>query len=229
MQTDEINMLDRLPQDWQRHLHLTDNNFEHLAQFLELEYNSCVVYPPQGEIFKAFAMTSFDNVKVVILGQDPYHKEGQANGLAFAVRDDFFPKPPSLRKIFNEVERDCQCTLNRSNSSLLGWAQQGILLLNTTLTVRSANPLSHTKQGWEEFTDRVIQRLVQRSDPVVFLLWGKHAQTKASLIKTPHFILSAAHPSPLARGFAGCGHFSKVNQILTSLGKLPIDWIKVSI
>jgi uracil-DNA glycosylase len=200
-----------------------------LLKFIDLEYNTNIIYPPKEQIFAAFQQTDYDQVKVVILGQDPYHQANQANGLAFAVSDNFFPKPPSLRRILDEVERDCGHTIDRHNSSLRGWTKQGVLLLNTILTVKQGVPLSHSKRGWEQFTDHVIQTLAQRTDPIIFLLWGKHAQNKETLlVHSSHIILKAPHPSPLARGFQGCGHFSRVNQILTSMGKTPIDWEKVT-
>lgn len=228
---DIFNLINNLPLDWQQQLsHILNEDFVHnLSQFLTTENHNYTIYPPQEQLFAALCATNFYDVRVVIIGQDPYHKQGQANGLAFAVHDNYFPKPPSLRRILKEVEADCQCILNKNLSSLLGWAQQGVLLLNTTLTVRSANPLSHQKQGWEQFTDSIILKLTQRSDPIIFLLWGKHAQTKQTLIHPPHFVLTAPHPSPLAQGFQGCKHFTKVNEILTSVGKNPIDWTRVSL
>lgn len=196
-----------------------------LRKFLFTEYNEQIVYPPKSNIFRALQFTDFNDVKVCILGQDPYHGATQANGLAFAVSDSITSKPPSLRRIFDEVERDTNVKVNRSQSSLEGWAKQGVLLLNTTLTVREHTPRSHVGKGWETFTDKVISILNDREEKVIFLLWGKHAQQKVPLITNPqHVVLIAPHPSPLARGFEGCKHFSKVNELLTT----PIDWSSIS-
>jgi len=216
-----------LPASWQSHLDIS--NYV-LGKFLETEYAIHTIYPPKHLIFKALELVSYDQVKVVIIGQDPYHQSSQATGLAFAVPDEIYPKPPSLRRILDEVERDCLCKIDRNHSSLIGWANQGVLLLNTILTVRASSPLSHSRKGWEVFTDNILQTLSKHPDPIVFLLWGSRAQSKQHLIIGPnHFILTAPHPSPLARGFIGCSHFSETNRILTSIGKTPIDWSRVQL
>lgn len=220
----------KLPLHWVPHLRdiLEAPHILHLEHFLSTEYNQHQIYPAACDIFRALEFTHFDTIKVVILGQDPYHQPGQANGLAFAVHDNFYPKPPSLRRILDEVEQDCQCHIDRNHSALTGWASQGVLLLNTILTVRESSPLSHKQQGWEYFTDHIIHQLSHRSDPPIFALWGKCAQTKKSLINTSCFVLEAPHPSPLARGFKGCSHFTKINALLTSLNQTPINWSIIS-
>lgn len=183
-----------------------------------------VVYPPGPEIFKAFELTPVQDVKVVILGQDPYHGAGQAMGLSFSVPDGV-PAPPSLKNIFKEIESDLGVTMSGS-PNLEKWARQGVLLLNSILTVRSGAAASHSGIGWQRFTDAVIKYISDNLDGVVFLLWGNYARGKKELIDTSrHTVLEAAHPSPLARGaFFGCRHFSKTNEILVSEGKTPIDW-----
>ncbi len=199
--------------------------FIKLRSFLKLEKKSGVmICPPGPRIFAAFNETPFHKVKAVIIGQDPYHGPGQANGLCFSVASGI-RKPPSLQNIFKELHRDLGIPIPQ-DGNLDKWAKQGVLLMNATLTVRSDSPGSHQHQGWEEFTDAAIRALSQHSNGLVFLLWGRFAQAKANLIDTSrHFILQAAHPSPLARtGFAGCSHFSKTNEILRSLGKEEIDW-----
>lgn len=220
----------KLPLHWVPHLLdiLETPHILHLEHFLSTEYNQHQIYPAACDIFRALELTHFNTIKVVILGQDPYHQPGQANGLAFAVHDSFYPKPPSLRRILDEVERDCKYRVDRNDSSLTGWAGQGVLLLNTILTVRESSPLSHVQQGWEHLTDHIIYQLSLRPDPVVFALWGRRAQAKKSLIhKSPH-ILEAPHPSPLARDFKGCSHFTKINALLTLLNQTPINWSMIS-
>jgi uracil-DNA glycosylase len=198
--------------------------FIKLKQFLTAEKQSFQVYPPGKLIFSAFNLTPFDNLKVVIIGQDPYHGPGQANGLCFSVSPGV-PPPPSLKNIFKELNTDLDIPIPYSGN-LEPWAKQGVLLLNATLTVRANTPGSHQKKGWETFTDAVIKSISDNKKGIVFLLWGNFAQTKEALINTDkHFILKAAHPSPLARGaFFGCKHFSKTNKILLSEGRQPIDW-----
>ncbi|NUM87673.1 MAG: uracil-DNA glycosylase [Bdellovibrionales bacterium] len=184
-----------------------------------------VIFPRGSEIFNALNLTPLSKVKVVILGQDPYHGAGQAHGLCFSVRDGV-PFPPSLRNIFQELHADLGVPIPPSGN-LTKWARQGVLLLNAVLTVEESKAASHKGKGWEIFTDRVIQVLSEREDPVVFLLWGAFAQSKAKLIRTPpHLILKTVHPSPLSahNGFFGCRHFSKTNEILRSWGREPIDW-----
>lgn len=198
--------------------------FFELKQFLIEEKKSHVVYPPGNKIFSAFNLTPFDHVKVVIIGQDPYHGPGQANGLSFSVSNGI-AKPPSLQNIFKELQTDLGLKIPVSGN-LEKWAQQGVLLLNATLTVRKSCAGSHQHKGWEIFTDAVINQISRKSSGVVFLLWGRYAQSKEALIdQEKHFVLKAAHPSPLARGaFFGCRHFSRTNEILSSLGKETIDW-----
>ena len=201
------------------------NSFSELKTFLIHEKKKHIVYPPSHLIFSAFNHTPFKKVKVVIIGQDPYHKKGQANGLCFSVNDGIKP-PPSLANIYKEVKSDTNCKeINSGN--LKKWAIQGVLLLNSTLTVRQNNPGSHQKKGWENFTDRVIFKLSSRKKKLIFLLWGKFAQKKIKLIdKKKHKVFNASHPSPFSAysGFFGCKHFSKTNQFLISIGKKPINW-----
>lgn len=183
------------------------------------------IYPPAKCIFAAFDLTPFENVKVVLLGQDPYHGEGQAHGLCFSVPNGITP-PPSLVNIFKELKNDLGITPPK-HGNLQKWAKQGVLLLNATLTVRANTPGSHQHKGWENFTDEVIRLLSSQKSGLVFLLWGKYAQAKEALIdKTKHYVLKAAHPSPFSadNGFFGCRHFSKTNEILQQQGKEPIDW-----
>ncbi|MBQ7575857.1 MAG: uracil-DNA glycosylase [Bacteroidales bacterium] len=199
--------------------------FESLVSTLHQEKRSGrVIYPPGPLIFNAFNLTPIDQVKVVIIGQDPYHGPGQAEGLSFSVPHGITP-PPSLKNIYKEIESDLGVTLHK-DGSLEGWARQGVFLLNAILTVRAGAPASHSRIGWAEFTDAVIRTLSERRDGLVFLLWGNFARSKKALIDTSkHHILEAAHPSPLAGGaFFGCRHFSKTNAILESEGLTPIDW-----
>ena len=199
--------------------------FAQLVRFLHQEKAAGkMIYPPGNQIFRAFELTPLPQVKVVILGQDPYHGPGQAMGLSFSVPDGI-PAPPSLRNIFQEIESDLGIRMSGS-PNLEPWARQGVLLLNSVLTVLAAQPTSHSRIGWQEFTDAVIRCLNQRCKGIVFLLWGRYAQEKAALIdQQKHHVLLAAHPSPLARGaFFGCRHFSKTNQLLLAEGKTPINW-----
>ncbi len=199
--------------------------FEQLVRFLHVEKRAGkVIYPPGPSIFRAFDLTPLPAVKVVILGQDPYHGPGQAMGLSFSVPDGI-PAPPSLKNIFQEIETDLGVKMS-GRPNLEGWARQGVLLLNSVLTVEAGQPTSHSRIGWMEFTDAVIRTISERREGVVFLLWGRFAQEKSALIDTTkHHVLMAAHPSPLARGaFFGCRHFSKANQILISEGLEPIQW-----
>lgn len=183
-----------------------------------------VIFPPGGQIFKAFELCPLDKVKVVILGQDPYHGYGQAMGLSFSVPQGV-EAPPSLKNIFKEIESDLGIRMSGS-PDLRPWAEQGVLLLNSVLTVRAGQPASHSKIGWQTFTDAVIKTISDRCEGVVFLLWGNYARSKAVLVdKSRHHVLEAPHPSPLARGaFFGCRHFSATNEILAAEGKSPIDW-----
>ena len=198
--------------------------FHDLKFFLEAEKKKHTIYPPGNKIFSAFNRTPFDKVKVVIIGQDPYHGPGQANGLSFSVSSGI-RKPPSLVNIFKELYADLAIPIPQ-DGNLEPWAEQGVLLLNATLTVKAGLPGTHQKKGWEKFTDAVIKTISDNKKGIIFLLWGNFAQTKAALIdKEKHFILAAAHPSPLARGaFFGCKHFSKTNKLLEHQGIMPIDW-----
>ena len=196
-----------------------------LRDFLKKEYSSQTIYPSMYDIFNAQKATAFGDVKVVILGQDPYHGPGQAHGMCFSVKKGVVP-PPSLVNIFKELERDCGCEIP-SHGYLADWAAQGVLLLNTVLTVREGQPNSHKGMGWEIYTDNVIRKLNERSRPMVFMLWGSNARSKKVYLTSPqHLILEAPHPSPLSayRGFFGCGHFSKANRFLAEHGMEPVDW-----
>ena len=199
--------------------------FASLVRFLHNEKEAGkVIYPPGGLIFRAFELTPLPEVKVVILGQDPYHGPRQAMGLSFSVPSDV-PAPPSLKNIFKEIQTDLGITMS-GNPNLEGWARQGVLLLNAMLTVQAGVAGSHKAIGWQEFTDAVIKCISDRCNGVVFLLWGNFARGKKELIDTSrHYVLEAAHPSPLAGGaFFGCRHFSKTNELLIKEGKTPIDW-----
>lgn len=200
--------------------------FQALWQHLQTERSAGKqIYPEQSKIFDALKLTSFEQVKVVILGQDPYHGPGQAEGLSFSVPAGI-PHPPSLQNIFKELQQDLGIAYPKTGS-LRPWAQQGVLLLNTILTVEGGKAQSHQNLGWQNFTDRLIQQLNQHRQGLVFLLWGSHAQKKQELIDaSQHFILKSPHPSPLSahRGFFGCRHFSKTNQLLAQQGLEPIDW-----
>lgn len=201
---------------------------QEIKEFLEKEKElRQEVFPPEEEVFNAFSKTPFEEVKVVIIGQDPYHGKGQAHGLCFSVKKGVTP-PPSLKNIFKEMQSDLGLT-PPDHGCLESWAKQGVLMLNATLTVRSGQPKSHYGIGWERFTDAVVEALCKKKDPIVFLLWGRSAIDKARNIldrnKHNHVILSCAHPSPFsATKFLGCRHFSKTNQVLASWNKSPIDW-----
>lgn len=199
--------------------------FASLVRFLHDEKAAGkVIYPPGSLIFNAFALTPVDRVKVVVIGQDPYHGPGQAMGLSFSVPDGM-PAPPSLRNIFREIQDDLGIRMS-GRPNLEGWARQGVLLLNASLTVQAGLANSHSRIGWQTFTDAVIRYLSENREGLVFLLWGGYARSKKALIDTTrHHVLEAAHPSPLAGGaFFGCRHFSKTNEILQAEGKTPIDW-----
>ncbi len=213
--------------DWDEILkeEFTKDYYIRLESFLEEERKSYTILPPEENVFTAFKTTSFAETKVVILGQDPYHGENQSHGLAFSVMPGV-RIPPSLRNMFKEIEQSLGHVMPDSGY-LLSWANQGVLLLNTVLTVRKEEANSHRKKGWEQFTDRVIGALNEREDPVIFILWGNNAKEKMKMITNPqHHILTAVHPSPLSasRGFFGCNHFVMVNEILVGEGKKPIDW-----
>ena len=202
-----------------------DENYQKIRSFLKQEYSHHIVYPDMYDIFNCFKLTPFDQVKVVLLGQDPYHNEGQAHGLCFSVQDGV-DAPPSLVNIYKELHDDLGCPIPKSGN-LTKWAKQGVLLLNTALTVRAHMANSHKNCGWTWFTDNVIQRISQQRDHVVFILWGGNARSKKSLIDSSrHCILECAHPSPLSayNGFFGCRHFSKANQYLVEHDVSPVDW-----
>ena len=199
--------------------------YQQLRKNLTQEYKTRTIYPAMDNIFNALKYTAYEDVKVLLLGQDPYHGQGQAHGLCFSVQKGV-DKPPSLKNMFKELESDLGIAAP-SHGCLTDWAKQGILLLNTVLTVREGEPNSHKRLGWTIFTDKVIELLNERQDPVIFVLWGRNALEKLPLItNSHHYVLSAAHPSPLSasRGFLGCKHYSKINEILKSMGKTPIDW-----
>lgn len=201
--------------------------FQQIVTFLKTEKAAAkTIYPPGPLIFNAFNQTPFNRVKVVIIGQDPYHGAGQAHGLSFSVPNGIKP-PPSLVNIFKEIQTDTGVAMPHEYGNLTKWAEQGVLLLNAILTVRANEPASHQKIGWMEFTDAVIQKISAEKKGIVFLLWGRFAQDKQLLIdETRHFVLKAAHPSPFSadKGFFGCKHFSKTNEILVKQGSEPVDW-----
>ncbi|MFT5281829.1 MAG: uracil-DNA glycosylase [Yoonia sp.] len=215
--------------DWQTLLGAEKEKeyFKSLLEFVQSRRNDAVkVFPNKPEVYNAFALTPCDQVKVVILGQDPYHGEGQAHGLCFSVQNGV-KIPPSLRNIYKELSADIEGFIVPKHGNLTNWARQGILMINTVMTVDEANANSHKGKGWEQFTDTVIAQVSEHLHDVIFLLWGKPAQQKIKLIDTSkHHVLMSVHPSPLSahRGFLGCKHFSQVNELLIKLGKNPIDW-----
>ena len=198
-----------------------------LREFLKAEYSTHKIYPPMNDIYNALRYTTYTDARVVILGQDPYHGPGQAHGLCFSVKAGV-PQPPSLKNIFKELKDEIGMEIPVSGE-LTGWAKQGVLLLNTTLTVREGLPQSHKGRGWEILTDKIIEYMNEKSTPVVFMLWGGNARAKRTLITNPnHLVLECAHPSPLSayNGFFGCGHFKRANEFLSKNGLVPIDWSK---
>ena len=200
--------------------------YKELYKFVKNEYDNHVIYPPADDIFNAFHFTPLSEVKVLILGQDPYHNEHQAHGLCFSVLPDQPEIPPSLQNIYKELESDLGCYIP-NNGYLEKWARQGVLMLNTVLTVRAHQANSHQGKGWEQFTDAIINAVNAQDRPVVYLLWGRPAQSKIPMLTNPkHLILKAPHPSPLSayRGFFGCKHFSQTNEFLMKNGLMPIDW-----
>jgi uracil-DNA glycosylase len=200
-----------------------------LREFLKTEYFSRKIYPPMNDIFNALKYTSYEDARVVILGQDPYHGEGQAHGLCFSVKERT-PFPPSLKNIFKELNDSLGIAIPTSGE-LVGWAKQGVLLLNTTLTVREGMPQSHKGHGWEILTDRIIELMNEKERPVVFMLWGGNARAKKALITNEkHLVLECAHPSPLSAyaGFFGSNHFAKANEYLASKNEKPIDWSRIN-
>lgn len=217
----------KLDNDWEELLkdEFKKEYYLKLREFLKEEYSTKIIYPNMDNIFEALKHTSYKDTKVLILGQDPYHGENQAHGLAFSVQPNV-AIPPSLLNIYKELKNDIGCFIP-NNGYLIPWADQGILLLNTALTVIAHEANSHKGRGWEIFTDKIIELLNDREEPVIFVLWGANARKKKELIHSNrHYVLEAPHPSPLSahRGFFGCKHFSKINEILTYLGKTPIDW-----
>ncbi|MFJ7889558.1 uracil-DNA glycosylase [Lysinibacillus xylanilyticus] len=222
-------MKEDFPNDWRTILteEIEKTYYTKLRQFIADEYSTETIYPPINDIMNAFYTTAYHDVKVVILGQDPYHGPNQAHGLSFSVMPGI-PHPPSLRNMLKELQDDLGCPIPQ-NGTLTKWAQQGVMLLNTVLTVRAGQANSHKEQGWEQFTDAVIDKLASRDKPIIFVLWGKPAQRKKLLIRkypTPHLILEAPHPSPLSayRGFFGSKPYSKINTQLVEWGEQPIDW-----
>ncbi|MCY0998852.1 uracil-DNA glycosylase [Myxococcus sp. MISCRS1] len=218
---------DGLPEDWKRELKsaLDSPSFQELERFVAQEREAATVFPSEEDLFSAFRLTPYSDVRVLLLGQDPYHGPGQAHGLAFSVKPGV-PSPPSLVNIFKELEADVNEPRPKTGS-LIPWAEQGVLLLNAVLTVRQAQPNSHAGHGWEDFTDAVIRAVSAKQDAVVFLLWGKYAQKKKKLIDAKrHVVIEGTHPSPLSAssGFFGSKPFSKVNQALESKGRPPVDW-----
>ncbi len=214
--------------DWQEALsgEFKKDYYRNLYNFVKQEYHEHIIYPPSDEIFNAFHYTPLSKVKVVILGQDPYHEENQAHGLSFSVKETQPKIPPSLQNIYKELHADLGCYIP-NNGYLKKWADQGVLLLNTLLTVRAHEAFSHKGRGWEEFTDAVIKVLNEQDRPVVYLLWGAPAGKKAEMLNNPkQLVLKSPHPSPLSasRGFFGCRHFSKCNEFLLAHGLEPIDW-----
>lgn len=200
--------------------------YKELYDFVKEEYSTRVIYPPADDIFNALHLTPLKEVKVVILGQDPYHNEHQAHGLSFSVLPDQREIPPSLQNIYKELHDDLGCYIP-DNGYLEKWARQGVLMLNTVLTVRAHQANSHQGHGWEQFTDAILEAVNQEDRPIVYLLWGRPAQSKIQMLTNPkHLILKAPHPSPLSayRGFFGCRHFSQANAFLESHGAAPIDW-----
>ncbi len=213
--------------DWDQILkdEILQEYFKNIIKKVNSEYNLKTIFPPKEDVFKAFRETSYSNTKVVILGQDPYHGYGQAEGLSFSVRKGI-PKPPSLQNIFKELNNDLGIEIP-SHGSLVSWAEEGVLLLNTVLTVEEGKPASHKDIGWEKFTDTVIKKINEKATPVVFILWGSFARTKKSLITNPiHYIIESPHPSPFSAysGFFGSKPFSKTNAFLISKGIAPINW-----
>ncbi|MBM7646691.1 uracil-DNA glycosylase [Scopulibacillus daqui] len=216
-----------LKNDWSDYLNeeFHKEYYLNLREFLKKEYSSKTIYPDMYDIYNALHYTSYDKTKVVILGQDPYHGPGQAHGLSFSVQPGV-RQPPSLQNIFKELHNDIGCEIP-NHGCLIEWAKQGVLLLNTVLTVRRGNPNSHKGMGWERFTDQVIRTLNERNKPVVFILWGRHAQAKQELITNRrHYIIKSPHPSPFSanRGFFGSRPFSKANAFLQSIGEEPVNW-----
>lgn len=221
----------KIDESWKKHLNqeIESDYFQNIINFILNEKRNHIVYPSENEIFSAFNITPFDKVNVVIIGQDPYHGDDQANGLCFSVNEEI-KKPPSLTNIFKEIKSDIGEEIPASGN-LEHWAKQGVLLLNASLTVRAQKAASHQKIGWQRFTDAAIKSISDNKKGVIFILWGRFAQNKKNLIdENKHYILKTVHPSPLSayNGFFGCKHFSKTNEILIKLNKKPIRWVKQS-
>ncbi len=200
--------------------------YKFLEEFIEVEYKAKTIYPSKDKIFNAFNLTNFEDIKVVILGQDPYHGLNQAQGLAFSTPKEI-KNPPSLRNILKEIHNEFNKESICNDGDLTPWSKQGVLLINAILTVEESKPKSHEKKGWEIFTDNIIKYISHEKENIIFILWGSPAIKKSKIIDTnKHFVLTAPHPSPLSsyRGFFGCGHFKQTNEILESIGKNPIDW-----
>ena len=217
----------QIEESWKQHLtpEFEKDYFIKLTEFVRSEYQTATIYPPGRFIFNAFNLCPFDKVKVVIIGQDPYHGPGQAHGLCFSVNDGV-PFPPSLQNIFKEIQSDLGAPIPTSGN-LTRWANQGVLLLNATLTVRAHQAGSHQRRGWEEFTDAAIRILAEQRENIVFILWGSYAQKKGAFIdRNKHLVLASAHPSPLSayNGFFGNKHFSRTNEYLQAHGQTPIEW-----
>lgn len=217
--------------DWDKLLEeeMKQPYYQDLRRLLSQEYQSQIIYPKKEEVMAALRLTSYEDTRVVILGQDPYHGAGQAEGLAFSVKKNI-PLPPSLRNIYKELQDDIGCDTSHFLGSLIPWAKQGVLLLNTTLTVRQGQAASHSKIGWEFFTDAILRLLNEKNEPVVFILWGAHARSKKRFLNNPnHLVIESVHPSPLSayRGFFGSKPFSKTNAFLSSKGEEPIDWCTI--
>jgi len=208
------------------HSYFEKEEFKQLLDFVESEYKDKTIYPVQENIFRAFSSTPFEKIKVVIIGQDPYHNPGQAMGLSFSVPEGV-TIPPSLKNIYKEISSDLDIDTSGRSGDLAHWADQGVLLLNSVLTVAANSPASHAKKGWEEFTDYVIQKISDQHEHVVFILWGNYAKNKGKNInRTKHLVLEGHHPSPLSayRGFFGCKHFSQTNEYLREHGRKEIRW-----
>lgn len=201
-------------------------NYKKIREFLKTEYFTKTIYPPMNDLYNCFRLTPYDKIKCVILGQDPYHNEGQAHGLCFSVKNGV-ELPPSLKNIYKEIHDDLGIDEPAGFGDLTAWAKEGVLLLNTVLTVRAGAANSHKDCGWQQFTDEVIKIVSDREEPMVFMLWGANARSKKNLIDTKkHLVLECAHPSPLSayNGFFGCKHFSKCNDFLVKHGQAPINW-----
>ena len=234
MSVNEAQFPENLPSGWRKKLSplVEEPFFKNLTSFLKSQYEKKkTIYPAQKNILRALQELDLPDVKVVILGQDPYHGPNQAIGFSFAVPNELNPKPPSLQNIFKELSSDLGITISKNQSDLSGWVEQGVLLLNTVLTVEASKPLSHRDRGWETFTDAVIAHLNESEKPLVFILWGSHAQKYKSKINLEkHAVIESPHPSPLSahRGFFGSRAFSRTNEYLKKFGRRQIDWAKTS-